>query len=57
MNYRMWKVSTPKTKRKDSILGHFNFGYESLTGRFIIDSTVCIMKPKIILIDKVIDLY
>ena len=52
MSYRMWKVGTPKTERKYSILGHFNFGYESLTGRFIVDSTICIKKPNIILVLK-----
>ena len=52
MGYKLWKVGTPETERKYSILGHFNFGYESLTRRFIIDSTVCIMRPNIILILK-----
>ena len=50
MSCSLWKVGTPKTERKYSILGHFNFGYESLTSRFIIDSTVCIKKLIIILV-------
>ena len=48
MGYKLWKVGTSKTERKYFVLGHFKFGYESLTGGFIINNTVCIIKSKII---------
>ena len=46
MGDRLWKVGTLDTKRKYYVLGHFNFGYESLTRRFIINYIVCIIKSK-----------
>ena len=52
MDYRLWKFGTLDTERKYYVLGHLNFGYESLTGGFVIDSIICIIKLNGILVLK-----